>query len=254
MMILTIAQRELKSLFLSPLAWAILAVVQFITAFLFLAQVEFFVTQVQPRLIGLEGAPGITDIVVAPLFSNAAVILLLVVPMLTMRVVSEEHRSGTMSLLFSAPISMTEIILGKYLGLIAFLGVMLALIALMPLSLLAGGELDLGKLASGVLGLGLLLAAFAAAGLFISTLTAQPTVAAVATFGLLLLLWIIDWAGGTGATDLAGGVFNYLSLLRHHESLLRGLLNSSDLAYYLLFITTFLVLSIRRLDAYRLQH
>ena len=253
-MILTIAQRELKALFLSPLAWAILAVVQFITAFLFLAQVEFFVTQVQPRLIGLEGAPGVTDIVVAPLFNNAAIVLLLVVPMLTMRLVSEENRSGTISLLFSAPVSMSEIILGKYLGLVAFLGVMLVMIALMPLSLLGGGELDLGKLASGVLGLGLLLAAFAAAGLFISTLTDQPTVAAVSTFGLLLLLWIIDWAGATGGGEEMSGLFDYLSLLRHHESLLKGIFSSADIVYFLLFIVTFLVLSVRRLDSYRLQH
>ncbi|GAB6040798.1 ABC transporter permease subunit [Endothiovibrio diazotrophicus] len=253
-MILTIAQRELRALFLSPLAWAILAVVQFIMAYIFLAQVEFFVTQVQPQLVGLEGAPGITDIVVAPLFNNAAIILLLVVPMLTMRTVSEESRSGTLSLLFSAPLSMSEIILGKYLGLLAFLAVMLVMIALMPLSLLAGGELDLGKLASGVIALGLLLAAFAAAGLFISTLTDQPVVAAVSTFGLLLLLWIIDWAGGAGEEDRASGLFNYLSLLRHQEGLLKGLISSADLAYYLLFILTFLALSIRRLDSYRLQH
>ena len=253
-MILTIAQRELKALFLSPLAWAILAVVQFIMGYIFLAHLELFVTQVQPRLVGLEGAPGVTDIVVAPLFNNAAIILLLVVPMLTMRLVSEENRSGTLSLLFSAPLSMTEIILGKYLGLLAFLGVMLLMIALMPLSLLSGGALDLGKLASGVMGLGLLLAAFAAAGLFISTLTDQPVVAAVSTFGLLLLLWIIDWAGGAGAEDEMSGIFDYLSLLRHHETLLKGLFNSADIAYFLLFIFTFLVLSIRRLDSYRLQH
>src|SRR5690606_32582179 len=128
--------------------------------------------------------------------------------------------------------------------LLAFLLLMLGMMALMPLSLLVGGSLDFGKLASGLMGLALMLASFAAAGLFMSTLTAQPAVAAISTFGLLLMLWIIDWAGGTGAEY--SGLFGYLSLLRHYESLLKGMFNSSDVAYYLLFTFTFLVLGIRR--------
>lgn len=250
-MIFTIASRELRGLFLSPLAWSILAVVQLIVAYLFLIQVDTFL-ELQPRLLHMEGAPGITDIVVAPVFANTAVILLLVVPLLTMRLVSDEHRSRTLSLLLSSPVSMTEIILGKYLGLLAFLLIMLGMMALMPLSLLVGGSLDFGKFASGLMGLALMLASFTAAGLFMSTLTAQPAVAAISTFGLLLMLWIIDWAGGTG-TEYSG-LFGYLSLLRHYESLLKGMFNSSDVAYYLLFTFTFLVLGIRRLDAARLQH
>lgn len=251
MMVFTIAARELRGLFLSPLAWSILAVIQLLVAYLFLIQMETF-ADLQPRLLSMEGAPGLTDIVVAPVFANTAVILLLVVPLLTMRLVSEEHRGRTLSLLLSAPVSMTEIVLGKYLGLLAFLLLMLGMLALMPLSLLAGGSLDFGKFAAGLMGLVLLLAGFASAGLFMSTLTAQPTVAAVSTFGLLLLLWIIDWAGGTGAHH--SGLFSYLSLTRHYESLLKGMFNSSDVVYYLLFTFAFLVLSIRRLDAVRLQH
>lgn len=249
-MVWSIAGRELRSLFLSPLAWTILAVVELILAYMFFVQVEFFL-QIQPRLPTIEGAPGVTEIVVAPTFGNAAIVLLLVVPLLTMRLVSDELRNQTLGLLFSAPISMTEIVLGKYLGIIGFLFVMLALIALMPLALLAGGALDVGTLAAGLLGLLLLLAGFAAVGLFMSTLTAQPTIAAVSSFGVLLLLWIVDWAGDSGGT---GGVLAYLSLLRHLEPLLKGAFNSSDVIYYLLLITVFLVLSIRRLDTYRLQH
>jgi ABC-2 type transport system permease protein len=175
----------------------------------------------------------------------------LVAPLLTMRLVSEEHRNRTLSLLLSAPVSMTEIILGKYLGILFFMLVMLGMVAAMPLSLLLGGHLDLGKLAGGVFGLGLLLAAFSAAGLFMSTLTTQPTVAAISTFGLLLLLWIIDWTSGARAE--VSGVLNYLSLTRHYEPLLRGMFNSVDVAYYALFIVAFLVLAVRRLDAERLQ-
>jgi ABC-2 type transport system permease protein len=248
-MILTIAARELRSLFLSPLAWSILGVVQFILAYLFLGQLDTYIAY-QSQIAMMENPPGVTEVIVAPLFSSATIILLLVIPLITMRLVSEERRARTLPLLFSAPVSMSEIVLGKYLGILGFLGIMLGLITLMPLSLLSLGTLDFGLLASNLLGLGLMLAAFAAAGLFMSTLTAQPTVAAVTSFGLLLLLWIINWAG-----DGAGqSVFAYLSLQGHYEALLKGLFNSSDVVYYLLFIITFLVLSVRRLDADRLQN
>lgn len=250
-MIFTIAGRELRTLFLSPLAWSVLAVVTFIMAWLFLLQVDTFM-QIQPRLASLQNAPGVTDIVVAPMFSSATIVMMLVVPLLSMRLVAEEKRNGTLSLLLSAPVSMSEIVLGKYLGLLAFLSLMLGLIVLMPLSLSIGTSLDLGKLAAGALGLFLLLAAFAGAGLFLSTLTRQPVVAAVGTFGVLLLLWLIDLAGQN--TGVADGVASYLSLLRHYESLVKGTFNSADVVYYLLFSATFLTLSIRKLDTERLQN
>lgn len=249
-MILTLAGRELRSMFLSPLAWSILAVVNFIIGYLFLGQLDLFL-QVQPRLATLSDAPGLTEIVVSPIFSNAAMIFLLVIPLLTMRLISEERRTQTLALLFSAPLSITEIILGKFLGVMGFIFIMLSLLALMPLSLLSGGNLDMGMVMSGFLALSLLLASFASVGLYMSTLTTQPTIAAISSFGLLLLLWIIDWAVDISQND---GVLNYLSMLKHYRPLLEGVFKSSDVIYYLLFIFTFLMLSIRRLDADRLQH
>ena len=254
-MIFAIAGRELRGLFLSPLAWSILAVVQLILAYMFLAQVDLFM-QLQPRLPTMPGAPGITEIVAVPLLGNAAMILLLVVPLITMRLISDERRNQTLPLLFAAPISMSAIVLGKFVGVMTFLLIMLMMILLMPLSLLLGSSLDFGVLAAGTLGLFLLLASFAALGLFMSSLTAQPTIAAVSTFGVLLLLWIVDWAGNNAGTDAGQGsnALAYLSMLRHYEALLKGVFNSADVIYYLLFITVFLVLSIRRLDAERTQH
>jgi ABC-2 type transport system permease protein len=121
----------------------------------------------------------------------------------------------------------------------------------MPLSLLVGTDVDMGKLAAGMLGLTLVVAAFAAIGLYMSSLTEQPTVAAVTTFGLLLLLWIIDWAGNTNGDS---NTLAQLSMLRHYEPLLKGLFNSADVAYYLLVVALFIGFTIRRMDATRLQH
>ncbi|HET9679399.1 MAG TPA: ABC transporter permease subunit [Gammaproteobacteria bacterium] len=249
-MIATIAWRELKTLFLSPLAWVVLAVITFLMAWLFLVQVDAFLL-LQPRLAALPGAPGVTDLVVAPLFSSATILLMLIVPLMSMRLVAEEKRNSTWTLLLSAPVSVRTIVLGKFFGLLGFLLILLGLLFLMPLSLLLGTGLDMGKFASGALGLILLVAAFGAAGLFMSTLTRQPVIAATASFGLFLLLWLIDLAARNAGT--AGGLFEYLSLLRHFQVLARGMVNSSDIIYYLLFIAVFLSLSVRKLDTERLQ-
>jgi ABC-2 type transport system permease protein len=144
---------------------------------------------------------------------------------------------------------MTEIVLGKYLGVLLFLLTVLVLIGIMPLSLLLGGGLDFGLLASALVGLALLLASFTAVGLFMSTLTQHPTVAAIATFGALLLFYILDWSGQGAAS---GNLFAYLSLFNHYKPFLEGIFSTTDAIYHVLLSTTFVVLSIRRLDADRL--
>jgi len=250
-MVFTLAQRELRSLFLSPLAWAILAIVQFILAYLFMSQLQEFLL-IQPKLATIENAPGVTELVIVPLYGSAAFIMMLVTPLLTMRLISEERRNRSLALLISAPVSMSEIIIGKYLGIIAFAVIMIIMMTLMPLSLYFGGSLDAGLLFSIVLGITLLMAAFMSIGLYMSSLTAQPTIAAMSTFGMLLMLWIIDWAGGK-ADAAASGLLEYLSMLRHFEGFSKGIFDSSDFIYYLLFISLFLILSIRRLDGDRLQ-
>ena len=251
MMILTLAKRELRSLFLSPLAWAILAIVQFILAYLFLSQLQEFLL-IQPKLAAIDNAPGVSELVFAPLYGSAAFIMMLVTPLLTMRLISEERKNKSLSLLISAPVSMTEIVLGKYIGMLGFAAIMIISMTLMPLSLYVAGTLDGGLLFTMVLGISLLLAAFISLGLYMSSLTAQPTIAAMSTFGVLLLLWIIDWAGGK-ADETASGLLEYLSMLRHFEAFTKGVFNSSDFIYYILFISLFLILSIRRLDGDRLQ-
>jgi ABC-2 type transport system permease protein len=248
MMAFTIAGRELRTLFISPLAWAILGVIQIIQAFLFLKSLDTYLNEIQPRFAGFEQMPGVTDFIVTGLYQDAGIILLMVTPLLTMRLISEERSNRTLSLLFTAPVSLSEIIVGKYLGVLAFMLIMVGMVTLMPLSLLLGGSLDMGRLAASVLGFALLSASFAAVGLFMSALANQPTVAAISTFGALLLLWIVNWSRGGG-----GGVLEYLSILHHYGRLLTGLVHTEDVLYFILFILAFIVLSIHALDNDRLQ-
>ncbi|MCB1776543.1 MAG: ABC transporter permease subunit [Candidatus Competibacteraceae bacterium] len=249
-MILVIVIHECRRLFLSPLAWSLLAVTQGLLAWIFVLLVDDFRNS-QGRLAALDNAPGVTDLVAAPLFRVAAWVLLLLVPLLTMRLFSQERRSRTLDLLLSAPVGIPIIVLGKYLGVMTFFLSAIGLVTLMPLSLAIGAPLDLGKLWAGALGLTLLTAAATAAGVYLSTLTTQPAVAAVTTLGLLLALWIVGVA--SAAQGISGDLLSYLSLRRHYDSFLLGLFDSSDLVYYLLFSLMFLGLAMRRLDDLRLR-
>ncbi|MEW8014869.1 MAG: ABC transporter permease subunit [Candidatus Sedimenticola endophacoides] len=250
-MILSIARRELRALFHSPLVWVLAGVLQLLGAWLFLVQMEEYL-QVQSRLATLENPPGVTDLVLTPLLEALAGLALLVVPLLTMRTLSEEFRDGTIDLLLSSPLRMGQIVLGTYLALLSLLSLLLAL---MPLSLLLGCEIDTGRLASGLLGLLLLLGCCAGIGIYLSSLsilsslTRQPAVAAISTYGALLFLWIVNLAGGEGG----GPLFDWLSLSSHYRRLLDGLVFSSDIAYYLLVTGVSLTLAGRRLESRRLQ-
>ncbi len=242
-MILSIAVRELRSHLLSPLSWSLLAVMQLLLSWLFLAQLEGYL-KIQPRLAGLQQPPGVTDLVAVPLLDSAAIILMLLVPLLSMGLFSREFSSGSFNLLLSSPVAMSAIVLGKYLALLCVLSVMLLLVALMPLSLLLGTPLDLGMLAAGLLGLALTLAAYGALGLLLSSFTKHPAIAAASSYGLLVLLWIVNLADSST-------LFQMLSLSSRFQRLLSGVVDTGDLAYYLLLILTCLLLCIRRLDTLR---
>ncbi len=249
-MIFNIALRELRSLFYSPLAWIILAIVQILLSWKFLSNIDIFFS-LQAELIKIRNAPGVTDLVVAPLLDFLKLLLLIVTPLITMRLLSEERQSGTLKLLLSSPVSMSQIILGKYLGALIFFLIIILLCSLMPLSLSFATSLDYGKLASGLLGVFLNVLAFVALGLYMSSLTRQPGIAAISTYGLLILFWIINIAGNSGGED--SNFFNYLSITHHSIQMLRGIVNTADVAYFILFSLGFILLSIRQLDAQRLQ-
>lgn len=251
-MILTIALRELRNFFLSPLAWVILAVTQIILAWVFFSSIDVFFN-LQSELATIANAPGATDLIIAPLLETASVLLLMITPLLTMKLISEEQRNKTLGLLISSPVNIYEIVIGKFLGIVLFMLIFITMISTMPFSLMMGTDIDTGKTLSGLLGLLLMLCAISAAGLYMSSLTDNPTIAAISTFGLLLLLWIMNNNTNASETPEAISILSYLSPTSHFSNLLRGVLLSSDLAYFFLFISGFLILTIRQMETRRLQ-
>ena len=246
----TIALTEFKRLFNSPLAWSILAILQFILALLFLTFIEEFIGVVQPLTATMENPPGVTKIIVSPLYLWAGIIMLAVIPIMTMRVFAEERMNKTLTLLLSSPLSSTQIVLGKLLALVLFIIILVLMISTMPLALTLGTGIDWGLVFTSSFGLFLLLSSFAAAGLYLSSLTSQPIIAAVSSFGLLLFLVVLYLSGSSQSNS--SEVFIYLSHFSHFLPFLEGVFNSSDVIYYLLFIVGFLILTIRKLDNDRL--
>ena len=239
--------KELQLLFLTPRGWTLLAVGQFLLAWVALLQIEAFL-RLQPKLSAVAAAPGVTELVAAPLVDSAAVIFMLTLPVVTMRMFSQEYRDGTFDLLLSSPLSPTRIVAGKYLAVLTLVGLFLVLTSLMLLSLELGTTLDRGTTLAAVAGLALSLAAYGAIGLFASSLSSQPSTAAVTTYGALLLFWLIDLA----PLPAQGGIgLQWIGLSHHLKPMLTGLVDSGDIAYFILVSLTFLALTVRRIDSLR---
>ncbi len=248
--IFTIAITEFKRMFNSPFAWSVLAILQFILGMIFLTRIDDFTGFYQQQIATIENAPGATFFIVSPVYLWAGIIMLAVMPILTMRSFAEERMNQTLTLLRSSPLSSLQIVLGKYLGLLLFVILFIAMLSLLPIALSYGTEIDWGMIFTSSLGLFLLLASFTAAGIFLSSLTSQPVIAAISTFGFLMFLVMLYLSGGsqTNGSEL----FIYLSHFSHFETFVRGVIDTSDIIYYLLFIVGFLVLAVRKLDNDRL--
>ena len=239
-MIRLLAMREMRSLFSMPSTWFVLAVLQFIFAWFFLARLEAFL-EVQPQLAQLANPPGVTLTVAAPLFNTAALLLMMLVLMFTMRLIAEERRNQTLALLLSSPLTNRHIVLGKFAGLLCFLLLLIVSLPLMLYTLALGSQLDHGLLIANCIGLILLTASYTAVGLYISSLTTQPVIAAIGALAVLVGLWLAD----IGAP--AGSPWHQLSPLYHFQNFNAGLLDSADAAFFVLFTGVFLLLTMKRL-------
>ena len=239
-MIGTIAWRELRDLYSSASGWLALAAAQLLLAWMLFAQLEIYL-KIQPRLTAINNPLGIGDLVIAPTLASAALMLLLLVPLLGMGMgsLADELRSRRMTLLLSSPLSATSLVLGKWLGLLLACLPVVVLVMAMAVALGMGSHLDSGRLAAGTLGLLLLIALASAVTLWFSSLGEQPLGAAALSWGLLFLLWFLDASGSEGL-----GLF---SLKRHLEPFFRGMVPGESLVWFLNLTLAALALAIHRI-------
>jgi ABC-2 type transport system permease protein len=232
----TIAKKEIKTYFTSPIAYVVIAVFLVLVGFFFSSALSWFNSQAIQMAQNPYYAQqmNINQMVYSPLFHNMSIILLLMLPLLTMRLFSEEKKTGTDELLFTSPVSVGQIILGKYLAALTVLAAMLGLTGLLSVFSFAFGNPELPQILNGYLGLLLMGAAFIAAGVFFSSLTENQIVSAILTFGALLLFWILNWAAYS-ASGMWKDVLNYLSIFQHFDDMTRGILDTKDVVYYVSF-------------------
>ncbi len=248
---LAIAGKEMRSYFASPMGWVICGFFALIFGFFFNTYVDFFISNSLRQLAGGTGAPmNINISLIRPLFSNATVIVLFVLPSITMRTYAEEKRSGTIELLLTSPVTDWEIIIGKFLGAMGLYATMLLATLLYMAVLFAYGQPEWKPLVAGYLGLLLIGGSFISMGLFISSLTKNQIVAGVGTFAVGLLFWIINWMSDS-ATPMAADILNYLSITQHFDDFAKGVIATDHVIYYLSFIAFGLFLTSKSVDSER---
>jgi len=228
-----IFRKELRSYFVSPIAYLLLTMFAVIFGFMFWNALGIFVIRgMEMQMRGQSFPMNLNEYVIRPLLMNISVVGLFFIPMITMRLFAEEKRSGTIELLTTSPIRDVEVILGKWLAAVGLYSCMLLLTALNFVFLFKYGNPDWKPLAIAYLGLLLQAAGLLAIGTFISTLTKNQIVAAAATFGVFLLLWLLPWVGEY-ETALWARTLTYISVVTHFESsFAKGVIDSKDAIFY----------------------
>jgi ABC-2 type transport system permease protein len=248
----TIARRDFKIYFASPIAYIVIALFLFIMGWMFFNSLNhFYIQNMQYQQFNMGKGASITEGIVRPLYGNMNVVLLFLLPFITMRLIAEERKQHTIELLMTAPVSLTQIILGKFLAAFLLVFVMIALTMFYPVILAITGNPDWGPILTSALGTLLLSSSYLAMGILFSAMTENQIVAGALTFAGTLFFWLIAWASQS-AGPVWGDVLNYLSLINHYmQSFSQGTINTTDVIFYASFIGFMLFLTHRVLDSFR---
>jgi ABC-2 type transport system permease protein len=246
-----IFKKELRSYFVSPIAYLLLTMFGLVFGLFFWLQLTGFVNySMEMQMRGQMFPLNINESLIRPLLMNLRVTNLFFIPLITMRLFAEEKRTGTIELLATSPIGDVEVIIGKWLAAVALYGCMLLLTALNFIFLFKYGQPDWKPLAIGYLGLLLEAGAMLAIGTFVSTLTKNQIIAGAVTFAVLLMLWIIEWVSEYESSTWAQ-VLSYMSVTSHAQSFAKGLLSVKDGVYYVSAIFLGLFLTSRSMESLR---
>lgn len=249
--ILALVRKELRSYFASPIAYVIVGMFALLFGWFYVAILNLFVQQsMQMGSMGMGGPVNVNQQMIRYVFQNSLVVNLFVVPLITMRTYAEEKRSGTIELLMTSPVTDFQIIVGKFLGALTVYAAMLAVTLLHMAVLFIYGNPEWKPIATAYLGMLLMGGCFLSVGLFFSSLTRNQIVAAMITFSVLLLLWVIDWIGSLGGPTVQKLV-GYLSITGHFDDFAKGVIDTTHLVYYASFITFGLFLTAKAVDSER---
>lgn len=253
---LAVYSKEMRSYFVSPVAYVIAGVFLFLSGYLFrsiLMQFNLICLQLGQRAQQMGGgmpALNLNEMVVTQFFAVMDFIWLLIVPMLTMRLYAEEKKTGTIELLMTSPISSVQVLLGKFFACFSLYAIIVGLTMVYFFILEAYGSPDWGPIFSGYLGYLFLGATFISVGILASALTENQIVAVLLSFGILLMFWLIDWSASF-AGPTAAKILQYVSFIEHLEDFQRGVIDSRDVVFYLSFTFFCLFLTTRVIESRR---
>jgi len=257
-----IAGRELKSLFVSPVAYAVLTLFAVLAGFFFLASVLSFDSNVaqaqQFQAFDFLRELNLNDHLIAPFYQVMWIVILFLVPGITMGLFAAEKANGTQELLLTSPITIWELVIGKYLAAAVFVTLLIAVLGLFTGIVFLYGEPEVAKTLSGLLGLLLVSLTYAAVGAFASSVTRNQLIAFFLALVLLLILWLLSVVADLGAAGGAVGtnsavsqILRYLSSADRFEQMVQGLIDTRDLAYFAFMIGTFLLLAKASIESVR---
>jgi len=253
--ILAIVERELRAYFNSPIAYVVLTIFVFLSGLFFrsiLAQVMEMglMSQMQAQQFGPRpmDMPGMIS---RGFLSTMSVILLFIMPMLTMGLFSEEKKRGTIELLLTAPLTDLQVVLGKFLAAASFFVILLSTTWIPMAVLYLYSDPASGPILTAYLGLLLYGLAIVAVGLFISTLTENQIIAAVLSFGTIMVLWLVDVVANNAESPASKAVLTYLSILSHLDDFMKGVLSTSHIIFYVSLMLVGLFLTYRSIDSLR---
>src|SRR5580704_15610008 len=238
--ILAIAHKELRSYFASPIAYIVIGFFVALYGYFYVVMLQYFMRMsLQMGQMGMQGGPqsaNVNEMMIRPLMQNVLILVLFMMPMVTMRTYSEEKRSGTIELLLTSPLTDFQIIMGKFLGALGLYATMLAVSLPHIAILFAFGRPEWKPIVTAYLGLLLMGGCFISVGLLISSLTKNQIVSGMATFGVFLFLWVINWIGSSAGPTM-DALTKYLSIIEHWDDFGKGIIDTSHLIYYVSFIT-----------------
>jgi ABC-2 type transport system permease protein len=248
---LLIAKKEFKSYFTGPIAYLLMAFFGLIFGFGFYTATRDVVRfSLQAQMMGQQQPMNLNDQIIRPLLGFASTISLFLIPMITMRLIAEEKKTGTIELLLTSPVNDLSIILGKWLGAMLLYLSVLAMSVLNLAFLFAWGKPDWHPVAVAYLGLILQGGCLLAIGVFISTMTKNQIIAGGVTFFVCLLLWLLSWFTAFDS-GVASQVVGYLSIITHFDNFAKGLLSTKDVIFYLSMIFFALFLTSRSMESLR---
>lgn len=227
-------KREFQSYFLSPIAYI------FIGTFIFVSGIFFTLINISSNSASFNQTLG-----------QITFVFMLIVPVLTMRLLSEDRKNKTDQLLLTSPVSLWDIVIGKYLAAVSVLVASLVVSFIFPIIISIFGELPLGEIVAGYIGFFLLGCALISIGLFISSVTENQVIAAILTWFIILFIWVGDYFINMISNQFIANILQWFSLYSRMNIFTYGLLSFTPVMYFISFSWVFVFMTVRSIESRR---